>query len=291
MKLRIIHIIPVIALIILNSCVIKEPDDIYSTGEGGSSSGVNFEASSTSISPGGTVYFTNKSSNKYDYFYWEFGDGNFSSSEDPSHTYYEVGYYDVTLYGWSLDGDEDVETKYGYIGVIYGGGNSYCQSYGGTSYEWIESVFLNDYSNYSGNDGGYGDYTSEVIYLPPGNYVYIETTPGFTSSTYTEYFNIWIDYNNDGDFEDSGELVAQGSGSSVVSGDIYIDEGATGTTRMRISMSDGQYRGPCETFTYGEVEDYTVNFDVLKKSNRVKPPSLPVKLKPKNGDTTIKTKK
>jgi GEVED domain/Secretion system C-terminal sorting domain len=32
-----------------------------------------------------------------------------------------------------------------------------------------------------------------------------------------------------------------------------------GTTRMRVSSKYGAYSTPCETFTYGEVEDYTIN--------------------------------
>ena len=34
----------------------------------------------------------------------------------------------------------------------------------------------------------------------------------------------------------------------------------TGTKRLRVAMKRLSYSGPCETFTYGEVEDYTVNF-------------------------------
>jgi bacillolysin len=45
-----------------------------------------------------------------------------------------------------------------------------------------------------------------------------------------------------------------------VSKTITIDGNATGTTRMRITMKYNAAPTSCETFSYGEVEDYTVSF-------------------------------
>ena len=48
--------------------------------------------------------------------------------------------------------------------------------------------------------------------------------------------------------------------TTPVSGSFTVPSGATnGTTRMRVSMKYNAVPTSCETFTYGEVEDYTVN--------------------------------
>ncbi|MCB0434085.1 MAG: choice-of-anchor D domain-containing protein, partial [Mangrovimonas sp.] len=64
------------------------------------------------------------------------------------------------------------------------------------------------------------------------------------------------------DFADSGEQVASiaASTTSPVSASFTIPGGATlGNTRMRVSMKYNGYPSYCETFSYGEVEDYTIN--------------------------------
>ena len=75
---------------------------------------------------------------------------------------------------------------------------------------------------------------------------------------------MWIDYNRDGDFDDAGELAFDWltPTSDPVSGDITIPATAQqGQTRMRVTMKYDNDTGPptpCETFTWGEVEDYSV---------------------------------
>ena len=45
-----------------------------------------------------------------------------------------------------------------------------CASYGeSTQYEWIESISINSIANPTGNDGGYGDYTSTTLQMDIGN--------------------------------------------------------------------------------------------------------------------------
>mgnify|MGYP002338691422 CR=1 FL=1 len=140
--------------------------------------------------------------------------------------------------------------------------DEYCSSSGSdASYEWISQVDIGNFSNSSGSDGGYGDYTNQTITLTSGASADVTLTPGFNSSTYQEYWKIWIDFNNDKDFEDAGELVYSGNGSSVVSGTLNVPSSATGTTRMRVTMKYNGEPSPCESFDYGEVEDYTVTFE------------------------------
>jgi hypothetical protein len=80
-------------------------------------------------------------------------------------------------------------------------------------------------------------------------------------SSYTEDFTVYIDYNHNGTFTDAGEMVAEVRGSAAVSKAFTVPTTAlNGTTRMRIQMQYGSYEtNPCATYTYGEVQDYTVN--------------------------------
>jgi PKD repeat protein len=108
---------------------------------------------------------------------------------------------------------------------------------------------------------GYTDFTSITCDLTGGNTVNVVLTPGFNGGPWTEYWKIWIDYNDDHDFEDAGEEVFSGASTSVVSGNFTVASGIDKVTRMRVSMKYAAYPTPCETFTYGEVEDYTADIN------------------------------
>ncbi|MEE4196164.1 MAG: GEVED domain-containing protein [Bacteroidales bacterium] len=138
----------------------------------------------------------------------------------------------------------------------------YCDSKGNNSnYEWIAEVTIGTYSNTSGA-AGYTDFTGEVITLEAGTSVDVSLVPGFSGSTYNEYWKIWIDYNNDKEFTSDELAFDAGSLSkTTVNGTINVRSTATGTTRMRVSMKYNGEQTACETFSYGEVEDYTVSFE------------------------------
>ncbi len=142
---------------------------------------------------------------------------------------------------------------------VYVVNSIYCTSKGiNTNYEYIDRVVFESLDNKSGKDGGYGDYTDLGTVLVPGTRPYIYLIPGFVGSSYTEHWSVWIDWNQDHVFEDS-ERVLLRSSSSMVSQMIYIPYTAKpGLTRMRVAMKYGANSAPCETFTYGEVEDYSV---------------------------------
>lgn len=143
-----------------------------------------------------------------------------------------------------------------------GGSPTYCTSAGtSTADEWIASVAVGSNTNNSGNNGGYGNYTGLNWTLVKGTTYSFTLTPGFASSTYPEYWKIWIDYNNDKDFADAGELVYNAGATSTTArtGSFTVSSTATATaTRMRVSMKYNGAQTECETFSYGEVEDYGV---------------------------------
>jgi len=139
---------------------------------------------------------------------------------------------------------------------------AYCASKGSNvSYEWINNVKIGTINNTSGANGGYGNFTNLSTNLTIGAATAFTLAPGFSGTAYSEYFKMWIDFNKDKDFDDAGELVYTSAGSvNSVSGNMSVPSGVTaGSTRMRVIMKDGAITGPCENYTYGETEDYTVN--------------------------------
>lgn len=158
--------------------------------------------------------------------------------------------------GTDNDGDGQVDEG----GVCTG--PTYCTSVGlNSSKEWIERVRIgNLLDNTSGNNGGYGNFTGTVVDLGIGTSEYFQLTPGFSSGYYKEKWRVWIDFNNDGDFDDAGERVFQRGGNGTVKRWVTIPTTATpGPTRMRISMRFKRQAQACQDFPDGEVEDYIVN--------------------------------
>jgi uncharacterized repeat protein (TIGR02543 family) len=219
----------------------------------------DFVASSTNISVGDSINFTDQTQNNPTSWSWTFEGGTpgTSSAQNPTGiTYNTAGTFNVSLTATNAQGS-DTETKVDYITVTL---QPYCTSSANDQgYEYIAGVAVADLNNSSGASP-YSDFTSMVANVTQDASVSVSLTPGFPGSSYTEYWRIWIDYNGDQDFEDSGEQVFSGSGSSVVNGNFTVPTSTiTGNTRMRVSMSYSTYPPICGTFTYGEVEDYTVN--------------------------------
>lgn len=140
-------------------------------------------------------------------------------------------------------------------------GGDYCESQGNnSSFEWIESATVGNLNNVSGNNGGYADFTNTIVNLEQGETVNVNLAPGFSGTLYSEYWKIWIDLNQNGEFESNEELFSEDNTQTNASGTLTIPTtAAIGQTRMRISMKWDAAQTPCEAFSYGEVEDYTVN--------------------------------
>jgi PKD repeat protein/agmatine/peptidylarginine deiminase len=241
-----------------NHPYIGSPDPHVFTIGSGSAGGptAQFTADTQNIITGGTVQFTDQSTNTPTSWQWNFGDNQTSTQQNPSHTYSATGTYTVTLTVTNSSGS-DTETKTNYITVS---DTQYCDASGQSyNYEWLAGVEVGDLNNTSGASG-YTDFTSLTANLTAGATVNVTLTPGFDGGSYTEYFRIWIDYNGDKDFSDSGEEVFSESGSSAVTGSFTVPADATGTTRMRVAMKYNGYAASCESISYGEVEDYTVSF-------------------------------
>lgn len=138
--------------------------------------------------------------------------------------------------------------------------NTYPTISGRTYYEWIASVEIGGLHNVSGDNNGYGDYTSLTLDVTKGNSYNVSLLPGFKGNTYTEYWKVWIDFNGDNDFDDAGEEVFSGSGKSAITGNLTIPSTAsTGTTRMRVVMKYNGAPPSAGNIGDGEGGDYTIN--------------------------------
>jgi chitodextrinase len=167
---------------------------------------------------------------------------------------------------------------------------NYCSSAStNTSDEYISRVQLNTIDNSSGAQF-YSDFTGISTNLPEGDTYTVTVTPTWTGTIYAEGYAVWIDYNADGDFDDAGELVWSKAASTNTpnSGTFTVPTGTSeSATRMRVSMKYNGIPTSCETFTYGEVEDYTVILGAGSGGD-TQAPSTPTSLVASNiTDTTV----
>ncbi len=169
------------------------------------------------------------------------------------------------------------------------GVQEYCTIEGGDqTYEWIAEVTIGEYQNASGASG-YTYYSDDEINIAPGESTPITLTPGFRADElYDENWSVWVDFNADGDFGDSGELVLTGTGSDPINGSITVPEDLTGSSRLRVIMN---YRtgenNSCESFDSGEVEDYLITFEDTTVDTQA--PSVPTNLIATGTTTTTTT--
>ena len=100
-----------------------------------------------------------------------------------------------------------------------------------------------------------------VVYSGASNPITIEAP-----TTYSESVGVWIDYNQNGQFEatEFTSIGTKASGQGSITGNVPIPSTAlTGTTRMRVRLRFGStlFTGAqaCAAYTFGETEDYDVN--------------------------------
>ena len=96
---------------------------------------------------------------------------------------------------------------------------------------------------------------------------------------YSGTLKAWIDFNADGDFDDAGEELGSYYGTpSSKTFTFTVPGGATlGSTRMRVMQREGSGAAtPCATFSWGDVEDYTINITNLNTPSCIAPGALVV---------------
>ena len=132
------------------------------------------------------------------------------------------------------------------------------------TFEKIANVSFGTINRASAVSTGYSDYTSTSTSLEKTSVTPITIT-GNAGTYSNDMVSVWIDYNQDGDFDDAGENVYNSAtGAGPYLSNITIPATAlTGTTTMRIRLFDAVLgngvNGPCGLADYGEVEDYSIN--------------------------------
>ncbi|MEO6166542.1 MAG: GEVED domain-containing protein [Chitinophagales bacterium] len=142
-------------------------------------------------------------------------------------------------------------------------GAGYCVSKGlDASKEWIDLVYIGSLLNSTSSDGGYGNYTNLSVDLVKGSTYSMTLSAEINPFGAYEVWRVWIDFNHDNDFDDTGEKVVAYKSQQIgwESHNVTVPANAvTGPTRMRVSLKKSSPQTPCEIFSLGEVEDYTVN--------------------------------
>ncbi|WP_203532672.1 PKD domain-containing protein [Draconibacterium halophilum] len=228
----------------------------------------DFTVSSTNVAVGESVQFTNTSLYNPTSLSWDFGISTYASSSsidpEPVVTYNSPGEYTVTL----TVSNELGSSQKSEIITVYDQNTpvlDYCTPGNiSTSANYIRNVIFAGTEVQSGANG----YQLSGI-------TFAEITPGQSSLTELDpllrttrnFWRIWIDFNQDGDFEDADETVfSLNNKKGTVSDYISIPTYASGSTRMRIAMKVGGVPAPCEDGFDGEVEDYVISFATPKAS-------------------------
>ncbi|MFQ5334614.1 MAG: GEVED domain-containing protein, partial [Flavobacteriales bacterium] len=142
----------------------------------------------------------------------------------------------------------------------------YCPATGNCNFDvYIDDFTFNTISNL--NSAGSNCNTTSYINTGLSTTVTKGNTYTLTAQCgpqYVQGVGIWIDYNQDDDFDDNGEFVWASPYASLITfvDSIVIPQSAlTGATRMRVRSKFNAVptaNEACGAFTWGETEDYTV---------------------------------
>ncbi|MBK8492003.1 MAG: fibronectin type III domain-containing protein [Saprospirales bacterium] len=244
-------------------------------------------AASNITGDGATLTWTASTDNVGVHHYNVYIDGNLVGTS--TNTSYNVtGLSLLTTYAASVNAQDAAGNVSGFATTSFTTlGASYCASAStNVNDEYIGRVQLNTINNPSGAQF-YSNFTSISTNLTQGQNYTVTVTPTWTGTVYPEGYAVWIDYNNDQDFGDAGELVWSKAASTNTpnSGSFTVPSGTSLTSvRMRVSMKYNGIPTSCETFTYGEVEDYTVN--LIAGGGDTQPPTAPTNLTASNVTNT-----
>jgi hypothetical protein len=228
------------------------------------------------VSSSATLSWSTTSGSTFDLRYREVGSGTWIVINDIDDTT-----YDLTGLNPETDYEYEVRSLCGANSSTYSTTDNfstaavvYCNAQGNNiNDEYISRVEIDGVINdtESSTASGYSNFKGMSIFnsmaLNSSNHS-ISVTKYWTGTTYNEAVSVWIDFDQDRIFSAAEKILESGSSTTqTVSNNNFTipNDAKTGDTVMRVIMKyygnpAGQIQNdPCETFQYGEVEDYTVN--------------------------------
>ncbi len=223
----------------------------------------DFVANTTS-SCSGIISFTDLSAGNPTSWLWDFGDGNTSTQQNPTHTYTTNGTFTIQLTTTNAFGS-DTETFANYITINTTGGApipASCnpQTLSPSAGFGISNVQFGSINNSSGDGtNGLEDFTCNSATVLTGVSYPISVT---TDTPQPHNVRVWIDYNNDGSFSNSSELILSEDASLISQGNVFITAAVILNTPLRMRVMADWYlqAAPdgCSDVQNGQAEDYTI---------------------------------
>lgn len=225
-----------------------------------------FKFKESVCAPNSIVQFVNTSGSAFSY-QWDFGDGKTSTQENPSNLYSAVGKYTVRLIATNPNGN-DTLTKVDYI-IISNDSPipSNCEAknlspIGTTGIYHVEFAGIDNESPGPLDEEPYMDFTCSRASIRRGETYPLKITTFNTSPVFTR---VYIDWNNNGNFDVPSELVM--ATNNIVknhSVDVTVPNDAVLNIplRMRIVSAKPVNNTPdvvCSGLRNGQIEDYSVS--------------------------------
>jgi len=210
------------------------------------------------------IRFYNKSANASSYL-WDFGDGGTDTTSNPIHTFKNTGNYLVRLIsnGRASCSNTDTTKKTITISKVQSPISSSCSprtlNPGTGGIYSFQFNTINKTSNGSGDN--YQDYTcTDTTTIAEGRKYKIAVKVGIDNP---ENVYVWLDLNNNGKFEDAGELIYQKNKVSKYCTDsLIIPAGAIYNIPLRLRVGTDYATYPltdaCTDSKYGQFQDYTL---------------------------------
>jgi len=167
--------------------------------------------------------------------------------------------------------------------------STYCFTSGSNNFEFIDSVYFGLNENGSGANSGYATFEDmQATFGPNGSYP-IRIVPGYSGFNFTERFLVFIDFDQDGEFNMSEEFLINQSNNGPIDATLNIPSSFTpGLTKMRIVMIGGTaLSNPCPSTYYGETEDYCVILDPTASINKLEVTDYSIYPNPATNQVTI----
>jgi PKD repeat protein len=228
----------------------------------------NFSVSSVTVNTGGTLSFTDLSTNSPTAWFWSFPGGtpSFSSLQNPTVVYNTPGTYSVTLTSTNAAGSNNI-TATNFITVT---SSSYCipTNPACNTIDYISNVSflnttLNNFSTCTGTSSSYSSFpaSGSTTATLNTNSAYILSV----TSISTSIISVWIDYDQSGTFDATEWTQVTTLNTANIASQVPIlipSTALTGVTTMRIrSRANANANGAtdaCTTFGSGETEDYQI---------------------------------